>query len=428
MSLAMRVSRSRGTVGIIHAYPSQYLIDTLIAGGWEPVLIGPANEPFRSVLPKDALVDTELNDAEAFMAAVARAHACRPLTALLPVYEGATLLTAQLGERLSLTCVPTVAALASRNKYFSNQIWASTGVPVPRTVPVIDWAHGYRLIEETIGYPCVLKLADSMNSQGVVKITDRMSYQHAVEQLSGLLGRPRDFNRQLDRNRWAYGQADIKIIAQEFCAGVEVGVDVLIDGPKSVVLGIFEKAPTEGPCFAESMSVWPTSLGDVKERQLGDLATQAVRALSATRCIAHVEMRYSTDGKPRVLEAGLRPGGAYTVRAVEKLCGINPYLLLAALYAGQPLPAIAPPSGAALYGGVVYPRSGILRAVTGTDGLVDLPGMVDVQILNSVGDRVYALPESAQPHFCYYLLYGSDRNDVVRTHERIQSRVCLTIE
>lgn len=421
-----KVPKSRGAVGIIHAYPSRYLIDSLVSAGWEPVLIGPSNDPFRRTLSEDSLIDVSLGDTDEIIAAVSTAHRRRPFAALLSVYEGASVLNARLSEVLELRGVPLAAALASRNKYLSNQIWRGAGVPAPRTIPLVDLENGYRAIEQVLGYPVVLKLADSMNSQGVVKVADRREYGEAIERLLSLLDRPRDFDPQVDRNRWVYGQSDIKIIAQEFCSGAEVGVDVLVNGRESIVLGMFEKASTAGPYFAESMSVWPTSLGEVLERQLGEIAARALRALAITSGVGHVEIRYSEDG-PRVLEAGLRPGGAYTVRAVEQLTGVNTYQQLASLTADLTVKAPRHPRGAALYGGVVYPRTGTLRAVSGVDVFTDLPGLLDLQILNQPGDAVCALPESAQPHFCYYLLHGPSRDAVVDIHRRIQSCVHVDV-
>jgi len=49
-------------------------------------------------------------------------------------------------------------------------------------------------------------------------------------------------------------------------------------------------------------------------------------------------------------------------------------------------------------------------------------------VLNQPGDRVYAMPESAQPHFAYYLIGGETREEVLEQHRRIQESIKLEIE
>ena len=54
--------------------------------------------------------------------------------------------------------------------------------------------------------------------------------------------------------------------------------------------------------------------------ELGGLAIKGVKAMGFSEGVAHVEIRYSED-IPKILEAGLRPGGGYTAQLVERLTG-----------------------------------------------------------------------------------------------------------
>lgn len=392
------------------------------------MLIGPE---VASEITSHPAVETSLtvplHDPAAVMDAVENYHARRPLDVLLPVYEGGTALTATLAKRLGLRGIPLAAALASRNKYLSYLIWSTAGVPVPQTIPLLTLNTDQGLIRDLVGYPAVLKLTDSMNSQGVIKAADDTELKDALARLGMLLNRSALFDASTDRNRFAYGRSDVKGIAQEFCLGSEVGVELLLCGEREYVLGIFEKAPAMGPYFAESMSIWPTSLGSAEEARIEQLAVEAVRTLGVEVGAAHVEIRYAND-EPRVLEAGLRPGGAYTVMAIRHLTGFDIYGELLHALAGDPTGQPRSPRGAALYGGIVYPRSGVLTAVSGTNVFEGLPGLLDVQFLHRVGDQVYALPESAQPHFSYYLLSGADREDVLSKHQHIQETGRVIVE
>jgi biotin carboxylase len=413
-------------VCVIHAYPNVYLLETLLKAGCRIVLVGPSS-PVSKRFNLEAVIETPLHDNERIIKGVEEHHRLHPLDVLLPVYEGATLLTAQLAESLGIQGSGTTAALASRNKFIASNLWSEKGIPVPKTVPIFDPVMGYRKIEEHLGYPAVLKLSDSMNSQGVIKIENRSEYLEGIERLLKMLERPVDCDLTVDRNRLAYGRSDVKVIAQEYCPGLEVGVDLLVTENHRYVLGIFEKAPATGPCFAESMSVFPTSLGSSGEEAIGKIAIEAALTLGLKLGSAHVEIRFNSKG-PCVLEAGLRPGGAYTVMATEFLTGVNIYTKLVELFLGKDPEIGRKSEKAALYGGVVYQKSGILKEVKGLEVLKDIPGIIDYQVLNHPGDPVFALPESAQPHFVYYLLGGDTREEVIENHQRIQRSIEITID
>ncbi|MBZ4418399.1 ATP-grasp domain-containing protein [Myxococcus sp. RHSTA-1-4] len=416
----------QGRACVLHPYPNRYLIDSLHGAGLQVVLVCP-----RDVVPPgapvEAVIDAPLHDDAAVMAAVEEFHRTRPLDLVVPLYEGCTHLSAAIAARLGLPGNPPEAADASRNKYLAYQCWARAGVSAPRTIPLLELDHAADAIEKELGFPAIVKLADSMNSQGVGLVRDRQEYAAYREVLRTMLSRPVDIDIQSDRNRLAYGRGAVKVLAQEFCRGSEVNVDILMGGGEYVVAGIFEKAPAMGPWFAETMSVSPTSLGPEKEAELGRLAIAAVKALGATVGAAHVEIRYSEQG-PRVLEAGLRPGGGYTMQAIEHLTGYNMPVEVARMLSGGRAPGITPRRKAALYGGIVYPYSGTLRSVTGLEVFRDIPGLMTHVVLHKPGDRVYALPESAQPHLTYYLIGGETRDEVLALHRRIQESIRLEIE
>ncbi|NER48990.1 MAG: ATP-grasp domain-containing protein, partial [Symploca sp. SIO1A3] len=219
----------------------------------------------------------------------------------------------------------------------------------------------------------------------------------------------------------------IKIIAQEYCPGTEVAVDCIVTNGKSQILGIFEKAQATGPYFAEKMSISPTSLNRGEVEQISQIAADAVLALTADKSSAgHVEIRFTKEG-PKVLEAGLRPGGAYTVAAVEYLTGINPYIELLKVLLGNDISVVQSNEKAILYGGIVIPKSGVLTSIQGLDIFESISELLDVKILNQPGEQVYCLPESAQPHFAYYLIGGASREEVLDKHHLIQASIHLEI-
>lgn len=410
-------------VAVIHPYPSAGVLRRLVDEGCHLVVAGPevAGVSIAEHLP------VSLTDFAAVERAVIEAHARAPLDVMLPLYEGATALTAAIAERLGLRGASVRGAELSRNKYLTYQQLHAHGVATPRTLPVDPSGADAERIGRELGFPAVIKLADSMNSQGVIRVDSQAACVAAIAELRQLLERPREFDVRHDRNRMAYGRGDVRLIAQPFCPGREINLDLLFDAERHTVLGVFEKADSAGPYFPEHMSVSPTSLDADALATVCELAIRAVRALDLRLGAAHVEIRFA-DAGPQVLELGARPGGGLTIDAVASLTDHHPVVELAQLLLGAPVPAIAAKlERAVLYGGVIYGHSGRLVTVRGVERARALPGVRTFVQLHREGDDVFAMPESAQPHFCYYLVEGASRDAVLATHDAIGELLQLDV-
>jgi S-sulfo-L-cysteine synthase (3-phospho-L-serine-dependent) len=410
-------------VCVIHPYPSVTVLQRLESEGCQIVLAGP--EVGGGLVAEH--IDAPLTDFDGVEAAVLAVHARRPIDVMLPLYEGSTALTAAIAARAGLRGSTVAGAESSRNKYLTYQRLRAAGVEAPHTIPVDPWSPDVERIAREIGFPAVIKLADSMNSQGVTRVGSYDECGPAIADLRNLLDRPWEFDTRHDRNRVAYGRGGVRVIAQPFCAGRELNIDLLFDAAHHTILGVFEKASSTGPYFPEHMSVSPTSLEPDALAGVCDLAVRAVRALDLRLGAAHVEVRFSDSG-PKVLEIGARPGGGLTIDAVESLTDRHSVVELARMLLGAPLPAIAPHRDrAVLYGGKVYTESGRLVKVAGVDRAKQMPGVRKFFQLHREGDDVFAMPESAQPHFCYYLIEGSSSAGVLATHDAIRELIQLEI-
>lgn len=408
---------------VVHPYPSASVLGRLKREGCLLVLFGGACPP--ELL--EAHVPLQLTDYAEVEEAAARYHERAPFDAVLPLYEGATALTARIARRLQLRGSPVEAAELSRNKYLTYERLRAAGVTMPPSLAVEPLQREVARIRAEIGYPAIIKLSDSMNSQGVTRVDDDDQCTAALRDHANLLERPKDFDSRQDRNRIAYGQGGVRLVAQPFYAGREVGVDLLFDESAHRIMGVFEKELSNGPYFPEHMSVSPTSLSPDELVTVCELAVAAIRALDLRIGAAHVEIRFSARG-PAVLEVGARPGGGLTIEAVDSLTGRHPVVELVRLLLGGVLPEVETKlQRGVLYGGIVHTRSGRLARVSGVKEASALPGVSKFFQLQREGDLVFAMPDSAQPHFCYYLIEGSSRAEVLATHHQIGRTIELDV-
>lgn len=408
----------------IHAYPNNYLVSQLQRVAQRVSLIVPHEFESTSCQMADELQHCDLDDQQALLALVSSIHKQNPISAIVPIYEGSVVNTAIVACELGLKHIPVEAARLSRDKFSSYQCWYQAQLPVPLTFPVGNSKQPDLQWEQSLPYPVIVKPVDAMSSQGVVKVTQRSEYLQAVEHITAHLDKK---EQGFERALYKFGQCEQRLVVQEFCKGEEVGIDLYINGKNEALLGTFQKANAQGPYFPESMSITPSCFDAAQEQALFDIAVSAVRALGVECGVAHVEIRMTELG-PKILEAGLRPGGAYTAQAIELITGMSSLEVQARLYLDLPILEQGQGDiGAVLYGGVLYPNSGTLIDVKGLDVFNSIKGMKEVKQLNKVGDSVRAMPNSSQPHLLYYLLSSSDREDALKAHEKIQSQISAVI-
>ncbi|MCJ8270508.1 MAG: ATP-grasp domain-containing protein [Psychrosphaera sp.] len=416
--------------GIIHAYPGDYLLDSLHQAGWQIALLCPQELSGTSILQHRAIIDVRLcdfNRQDTVLAAAVASFEANRWDIVLPINEGCVNLTAMVAQQLGLAGNSLFAANASRDKSQSYRQFEAFDISHPKST-VIHSREQADALAEQLTFPGILKLTDSMNSQGVIRVNDTAQFDEGISHLFSLFDENRRADFALDRNIYAYGKTEGKVLFQPFCADEEIGIDLLYRHGETTVLGIFEKCPSSGPYFAEMYSVFPTSLNQQQLSEAVELAKKAVFALDVALGAAHVEIRFN-QGKPYVLEIGLRPGGGYTAIACEQMSGINTYAALADILMGGALPQPDfSQCSAMLYGGILYPQSGVLQQVNGMDNFSSRPGLVDLVTLGKIGDKVMTMPHSAQPHYAYYLFKGESREALLAVYRDIEATVTIDIE
>ncbi|MDR7088561.1 hypothetical protein J2X05_000564 [Cellvibrio fibrivorans] len=416
-------------VGIIHAYPSQYMIDSITRTGIRVVLVVP--EDFDSVIDGvEHVIRAQFTDYASLYESICNLSNSLKIDAFIPLNEGTVIQTARINADLGLKGYSVGTAVSSRNKFSSFLLWNTLRISCPESYLVYDADSAWSLAKSKFGGRGVLKLVDSMNSQGVISFATENDCIAAFTKLNEMVSRSVDVSRLEDRNRFAYGLSNATIMLQEYCAGKEVSVELFLSPQHGdLALAVLEKIPSSGPYFAETASYSPASLTSLETERVVNLAIQGVRAMGFTQGVAHVEIRYDGD-TPKILEAGLRPGGGYTAQLVERLTGNNLYALLAQLSCNVDFDFIPVKDAAQsiLFGGVVYQKSGNLISVKRDVDIDSIPGLEKLIVLNSVGDPVRAMPESAQPHYCYYLISGTDRDQILESHYTITKSIHIEIE
>ncbi|MEZ3515623.1 MAG: ATP-grasp domain-containing protein [Lachnospiraceae bacterium] len=412
-------------IGIIHAYPGKEILQAL--NEYEIHLFVPNGYGIKTDNERNAYIhEVELSETDECVNIIFEVVKTYDIEMFLPLYEGGILLSAMVSTKANLNFYSIPTALASRNKYYLKQVMQLYGVPVPNSVPVYRFTP-YSYISNIIGENFILKIVDSMNSQAVMLIKTEEEYNKNVKKLFGYL-ECEDITQSIDRNRFCYGKDDVKVIAQEYCSGAEVNVDVMICGKEKYTLGIFQKADTKGPFFPETMSYYPSDLAEEVETHIIQNAIKACEALDIRAGVVHVEFRMK-DTVPCLLDMGLRPGGAYTVQAIEEITGVNVIKQMTDIFLKGICGKVEKKNDVSIiYGGIVFEESGKINRIEGLEGLEQIEGLRHFKQLANVGDLVVSPPFSAQPHFCYYYISGESIMANKEQHYKLQEMIKINIE
>ena len=418
------------SVGIIHAYPNISIITPL--SNYKVILFVPlhfdkAIKEQMLCLPNVEIYEIVFEESESTITFIEGISKRLKIYSFLPLYEGGIILSALVSQRLNLGFYSLPSVMASRNKYFLKLALEYANISIPKSIPVFEYTPYGSLIEK-LGSKIILKIVDSMNSQSVTVVKTESEYERSLKDIFDYISTDNK-STEVDRNRFCYGKDEIKVIAQEFCNGKEVNLDIIAVKGEYYPLGIFEKASTNGPFFPETMSLYPSSLTETEKMDIIDLAKKAIRAIGVVSGVAHVEIRFNNN-KPMVLDVGLRPGGAYTVKAINSLYGLNLINVISNVMCNDLSSFISPKlknDTAILYGGIVLSSRGNVNQISGVDILTTLSSVKDYNVLVKEGDYVVPPPFSSQPHFCYYYLESSDVTEVTSTHELINKTIEISI-
>lgn len=192
------------------------------------------------------------------------------------------------------------------------------------------------------------------------------------------------------------------VMVEEYLSGAEYSVETLDDQ----VVGVTRKYLGPEPHFVETGHDFPAPLEPAERTAIGDAAVAALRALGLGWGPAHVELRYTPAGGPRIVEVNPRLAGGMIPRAVQEATGVDLIFHVVAKAAGHGVPARPTRSAAASIRFLVADRSGRLLGVDGVAEARRLPGVVEVGLTRQPGQDL-VLRHSFQDRLGYVIAAGA---------------------
>ncbi|MGX1562496.1 ATP-grasp domain-containing protein [Streptomyces sp. NPDC055506] len=237
---------------------------------------------------------------------------------------------ARLCRLLSLPSVAPEDVAALRSKHLMRQLFQERiGPDSTGRFRAVASAADLREFGEEHGWPVVLKPASLYSSLFVVTVAGPQAVAAAFAQV-------RDGVADHVRAK-GLPQRFTQLQAEEFLAGSNHSVDLVVDRDgvpwPSPVVDVLTGADLGGDDFHHFARYAPSRAPGPARQRMAELAVAAARALELRLCAAHVEFILTPKG-PRLLEAGIRPGG-HRARVLHQAHGVSFMAAYAAVLRGE---------------------------------------------------------------------------------------------
>ncbi|MGY9003600.1 MAG: ATP-grasp domain-containing protein, partial [Rhodospirillales bacterium] len=167
----------------------------------------------------------------------------------------------------------------------------------------------------------------------------------------------------------------------------------LLQNGSLIPLAIFDKPdPLNGPFFEESLYITPSRLPKQTRDLIITTTAQALSALGLKDGPVHAELRINSLGA-YVIEVGARTIGGLCARSLQFGTGMSLEEIVLRHTLGLELPSTQREGHASGVMMIPIPETGELKAVTGEKDALIVPGIEDVTISISIGQRLIQLPE-----------------------------------
>jgi biotin carboxylase len=286
--------------------------------GWT-VIAADANPDAPGTALADRFLPVDLKDKEGLAAAARGIKAEFGLDGVFTAGTDFSASVAYVAHALGLPGIPFDTAVKASDKLAMRAALAAAGVNSPRFVQALA-PDDPAVSAAALGFPLVVKPADSMGARGCRAVRDQAELRAAIAAAL-------PFSRS--------GKA----IVEEYIEGPEFSIDALVYGDEIHLRGIADRHIFFKPYFVELGHTMPSSSSSEIQAEVLRVFRDAVRALGLRLGAAKGDIKYDTArGRAVVGEIAARLSGGYMSGwTYPYASGIDPTREALRLCAGQGL-------------------------------------------------------------------------------------------
>jgi biotin carboxylase len=325
-----------------------------------------------------ALADvSDIVDFADLPALIAAARRLEPDGVLTVSADRAVPAVAAVAEALGLPGIGAETAHLMTQKIAMRRRLAERGIPQPRFAAARGLLEA-RAAGETVGFPAVLKPADSGGQRGLFRL----------ESLDGL-----DAHLHAALAESAGGE----VVIEEYCEGLELnGIAIARDG-RVDVLSLSDRLRPPGVGFGVGwIHVYPARIFADALEEAESVVEATIHAVGLENGIAFPQLLVGADGSVRVVEIAARIPGGQMADLVRHAVGVELIDVALRFALGQPvpdelaLPSFSQPLAIRFLTAEPGPLpTGTVRSIAGLDRVLASPGVVQAEVYFEVGETIY---------------------------------------
>ncbi|MEV1176381.1 ATP-grasp domain-containing protein, partial [Nonomuraea sp. NPDC049784] len=277
------------------------------------------------------------------------------------------------------------------DKGFFRQVIDRLGLPAYRYAQDDDIEKLTRAAAD-LGYPLIVKPADSSGSKGITVLDGPAELPGAIE-----YARKHSFSRQ--------------VILEELIAGSHGAVESFFADGRLAFMAVTDRVITGPPAMISLAHVVPADLGPSVYARLSEAITAICAEVGHRHGPVNFDFVLTPGGDLYFIEMGARLGGNGMPLMVRHAFGLNTVEAAIRLALGEPLTIDVTHRRTAVLRILAAETDGVLTAIEGLAELRRMPEVVDVQVFKTPGDHVRAYTQAG--HKLGYLVLVADTRELL---------------
>ncbi len=303
---------------------------------------------------------------------------------VLTFWEDDVLLTAKIVDKFNFIGTPYGIAKRIRNKFAFRDFCQNNGLPSPKHA-LLKSLSDVQNLPADFTFPLVIKPAYGALSAYVIKVDNKEelidTYNYVRKNISVKIESA--LTEGLD------------IFVEEYIAGDEVDVDIVLQNGKIKFHSITDNHQTKEPFFVETGDSLPSSLSTKIQADLLALAEETLEKLGVQNGIIHFEAK-STKNGPVPIEVNLRMGGDQVHSFIKTAWGVDLVECAVRIALGDHLPKIERPEIPKKYITGIYflsDHSGVLSKLDIDHDIYKKEYLEEIYFFKKIGDAILVPPE-----------------------------------
>ena len=283
---------------------------------------------------------------------------------------------AAVAEALGLPGIGGETAHRMTHKVAMRRTLADAGVPQPEFAAARTLHEGYAAIER-VGFPAVLKPADSGGQRGVFRLDSVADLERHLH--LALAESPTD-----------------EAIVESFVEALELNGLVVVRDGEAILLTLSDRLRPPGIGFGVGwIHVYPTSIYADQLEEAERVAVHSVHALGLRDGIAFPQLLATDDGRVLAIEVAARIPGGQMADLARHAVGVDLVEVALRQALGEEVPdelvksAVTQPLAIRFLTAEPGPlRAGTVRSVGGLEKVLAFPGVVQAELYLTEGETI----------------------------------------